>query len=443
MNRGPPPGDAPTINPRELILPQASDRQAHDTPGIMPQDTPNAVDGVPNAIPQGHTNASSCKPSHAAPGSMLHSNAGALPALSLEYIDPRLRDNANNESAGMPPNNTATMPQPIPQAPAGQGSGRGTQRFYRQWNARRSPSPPLPGHNPFSAPQPPVNPVSQRNANIRRGRGSNKTSGNNPFVATSQPTRQAAAGTPSHGQVLALPRLPSRNQSGYRPIQPRPQPQFQPGHQARGQQPLQPVPQPQPQGIDRPLLHPPQPAPQGSYFHHYPQPRPQQLAYEQFPQQFPQQPPPPQPQPQPYPQAQPDWDQCGECEALVNEFRNCLTVELYRNDEQVLYDFAEVGEQPSEVFRVECERADYQIVLYAAKLVNNAAFDPSNDPFWDSLLGVARLGVNAGTHYITLAFPYHPQHIMVARFMRVHGLPAGEGEMSEANVVSNEEYWSP
>ncbi|KAI1776423.1 hypothetical protein F4818DRAFT_440789 [Hypoxylon cercidicola] len=145
------------------------------------------------------------------------------------------------------------------------------------------------------------------------------------------------------------------------------------------------------------------------------------------------------PQPHPRPQTQQDFDQRGECKALVTLFRRHLRLDLRKKHEHALRDFADSGKWPTEVYRVDCPRPGYQIVLYATKITNDAVFDPQNDLFWEDLMTVASQGVNIGFRCVPRALPRLQPSVGVY-FLRVHN-QAPNSEMNLASTVSNDEYW--
>ncbi|KAI6089562.1 hypothetical protein F4821DRAFT_256983 [Hypoxylon rubiginosum] len=137
----------------------------------------------------------------------------------------------------------------------------------------------------------------------------------------------------------------------------------------------------------------------------------------------------------PAPQAWPlgvDIFQRDECMALVRLFRQSLEESLNMHGENSLWDIAMPGEWSRELFRVECQRPGYLIVLYAVKLVDNAAISLWDQLFWSDLEAAARLGVNRGALFIAS---------FRVGFMRTRMLAADNDLENFTNAVSNAEYW--
>ncbi|KAI1776422.1 hypothetical protein F4818DRAFT_414075 [Hypoxylon cercidicola] len=137
-----------------------------------------------------------------------------------------------------------------------------------------------------------------------------------------------------------------------------------------------------------------------------------------------------------------DWQQSGECEALVTRYREALAEDLRTNGDWHLWDFAEMGEWPRELFRIGCSRAPYKIILYATKLTEEAYINPRDEPFWEELRAVARLGVWGGLRAIPREIRAGHQRIAV-RFLRTRDLAPDDDEMRHSQAVSDREYWAP
>ncbi|KAI6089561.1 hypothetical protein F4821DRAFT_57736 [Hypoxylon rubiginosum] len=139
-----------------------------------------------------------------------------------------------------------------------------------------------------------------------------------------------------------------------------------------------------------------------------------------------------------------DQKQAGECVELAMRFRDSLAQNLDAAGQPFLWDFANVGEWPRELFRLDCRRGPpYQIALYGAKTSPNAVIDPLDEIFWQELYEVARRGVNQEISVIPRLIPIQPLQLQVAvRFMRIRNVHLLDGEMRETNAVSDDEYWA-
>ncbi|KAI4863222.1 hypothetical protein F4820DRAFT_450193 [Hypoxylon rubiginosum] len=136
----------------------------------------------------------------------------------------------------------------------------------------------------------------------------------------------------------------------------------------------------------------------------------------------------------------PDWQQTGDCEHLVRVYREVLSRAVVKKEECFLRDFAGVCEWPREIFRLNCQRSPYQIVLYASEIAEAAVIDPRDGLLWEGLIDVARCGINGGIRLVPTDFMRELPKVAV-RFMRVRGLHPLDNELRDSNAVSDGEYW--
>lgn len=62
----------------------------------------------------------------------------------------------------------------------------------------------------------------------------------------------------------------------------------------------------------------------------------------------------------------------------------------------MLHDIAEAGENPREIHRLELQVSPYQIIMHIKKDTAKSQLDPNDEPLWQGIMNVAKLGVNLG-----------------------------------------------